>query len=152
MEVRPETQAQLPEEAPAGQSAGQSRYFHGGIAGLSVGERILPAAATGTRSASGDQGAPYRNDRVYLTTVEAEALDYARFCAVAAWSEWTAAGSLGAAPAGGAVYEVEPVGDLERDVYYAGYWPGTTFAAAAATVVRIVRTVRFNAVGDLSCA
>jgi hypothetical protein len=41
----------------------------------------------------------------------------------------------------GAVYEVEPFGDLQPDHDYDGYMPGTSCETASALVVRVVVVV-----------
>jgi hypothetical protein len=76
------------------------KYFHGGPAGLRVGEYILPPSKTGARS-NADYGAEgvCRRDRVYLTSRMDAALIF---------------GSM--APSNkGAVYEVHPMGTIEYD-------------------------------------
>jgi hypothetical protein len=97
------------------------RFFHGGIRGLQVGEYVLPSDETGAFSVSGDFGAPYRTDRVYITTDEAAARSYA---GLAIPSELIEGRRRGLSPValsklgiglGGAVYEVEPVGELTSD-------------------------------------
>jgi len=64
---------------------------------------------------------------------------------------WTASGNTGRIasdwPCGtvcgtvGAVYEVEPFGDLQPDHDYDGYMPGTSCETASALVVRVVVVV-----------
>jgi hypothetical protein len=97
------------------------RFFHGGVRGLAVGDYIVPALEINAASVSGDLGARYRRDRVYVTTSEAAAREYAGLTIPPALIE---ARRRGLPPAdvlglglglGGAVYEVEPVGPLEPD-------------------------------------
>jgi hypothetical protein len=46
-----------------------TRYFHGGIPGLEVGDRILPPSVTGTPTTADYAAAPIcRRDRVYAST------------------------------------------------------------------------------------
>jgi hypothetical protein len=77
------------------------RYFHGGVPGLRSGDLLLPPAATGTARALttelGHLGTFARSDRVYLTTDRAAARAFA------------------ACYPDGALYVVEPVGDVEPD-------------------------------------
>lgn len=87
-----------------------ARYWHGGIPGLRPGDLIQPVSVTGTtdhlvdgcptceaRKATGrpEDGGP-RSDRVYVTTNR----EYARLYA-AGWPR-------------GALYRVEPLGELEE--------------------------------------
>lgn len=75
-----------------------SSYYHGGRAGLKVGEYVLPPSVTGVVSTA-RYGAPARRDRVYLTTDKAAAMMFASL-----------------APAKTvAIYRVEPEGLLTPD-------------------------------------
>ena len=104
------------------------RYFHGGRPGLAPGETIKSAAATGIPSVSAVADA-YRKDRVYITTSESEARDYAGLFVPPSPS------SL--ADLGGAVYEVEPLGPVEPDRDYEGQ-PGVSWETTEARVLRVV--------------
>lgn len=80
----------------------QTVYFHGGVSGLQAGDFILPPDLTGTEQRLSAFAAPdathgRRTDRVYVTPAQ----DVARFFA--------------AVYPDGAVYRVEPVGELEPD-------------------------------------
>jgi hypothetical protein len=99
------------------------RLYHGGVPGLIPGQKLLPPLLTDACScAEYDGGEHCRADRVYVTTDAEEAAVYAALTA----------------PSGrGDVYEVEPVGELEPD---SAAVPGSaSYAAAAATVVRVIR-------------
>lgn len=100
-----------------------SPLWHGGVAGLGVGELLLPPACTG-RPRVGPSGAlgVGRPDRVYVTTLGHFAVTYAA--------------SL---EAPGDVYAVEPVGRLEADDTDRSTPVGTKFAAPAARVIGIGR-------------
>ncbi len=91
-------------------------------------------------SVSGDFGAPYRTDRVYVTTDLAAARGYA---AVTIPSELIQARRRGLSPAevwklgielGGAVYEVEPIGELTPDTDEATH----SWEASKARIIRVV--------------
>ena len=105
------------------------RYFHGGRPGLAPGETIRSAAATGVPSVSDAAGDAYRKDRVYITTSEREARDYAGLFVPPSPS------SL--ADLGGAVYEVEPLGPVEPDRDYKSQ-PGVSWETTEARVLRVV--------------
>lgn len=98
------------------------RYFHGGVPGLVRGDLLLPPAATGTeRTLTADvldMGGTARLDRVYVTTGREVARVYA------------------ALRPDGALYEVEPVGELvaDPDCRVAG----VSYEVPAARVVRVV--------------
>ena len=97
--------------------------YHGGVRRLHRGGVILPPSSTGAPSTA-DYGADAvcRQDRVYLT----DELDMARMFAILA------------PPNGkGDVYEVEPLGELERDPDYSG--EGESWAVPMARVVRVVQ-------------
>ncbi|MGO9900795.1 MAG: hypothetical protein ACLP0J_14145 [Solirubrobacteraceae bacterium] len=105
-----------------------------------MGDYILPADETGASSVSGDFGAPYRTDRVYITTSEAAARSYA---ALTIAPELIDARRRGLSPAearkvggeiGGAVYEVEPGDDLVSDADEADH----SWEAVKAKIVRVV--------------
>jgi hypothetical protein len=97
-------------------------YFHGGVPGLKLGDRILPPATTGATSLA--EYAPghatrARRDRVYMTDQEGEA---AMFAAMHPSNR-------------GEVYVVEPLPPVELDPDYLG--PGDhAWMAAEAMVVR----------------
>ena len=105
-----------------------TRYFHGGRPGLGPGETIRSAEATGVPSVSARADA-YRADRVYITTSESEARDYAGLFVPPSPS------SL--ADLGGAVYEVEPLGPVDPDRDYKGR-PGVSWETTEAQVLRVV--------------
>ncbi|MFB7496030.1 hypothetical protein ACFC09_15285 [Streptomyces sp. NPDC056161] len=102
-----------------------ARYFHGGVPGLAPGGIILPPEATGTgRTLTTDvldMGGQARRDRVYVTTGREVARVYA------------------ALYPDGALYVVEPVGELvaDRDCAVAG----VSWECPAARVVRVVDPV-----------
>jgi Rifampin ADP-ribosyl transferase len=98
------------------------RLYHGGVAGLVPGQKLLPPLLTDACSCADHDGEHCRTDRVYLTTDAEEAAVYA---------------ALTAPGGGGDVYEVEPIGELEPDPAAA---PGTgSYATPAATVVSVIR-------------
>jgi Lar family restriction alleviation protein len=77
-------------------------YYHGGIPGLNVGDRILPPRKTGKDTLLKyarvvDPNGPQRDDRVYVTTSKAMACSFAFVYP------------------NGDVYAVRPVAPLERD-------------------------------------
>lgn len=96
-------------------------YYHGGPAGRSVGDYILPPSETGAPSCSsyGASGI-HRRDRVYLTTEPHAALLFA----------------CGSVDGRGAVYMVEPEGDVEPDPDWLGP-PGASVQCARARVVAV---------------
>jgi hypothetical protein len=90
-------------------------YYHGGIVGLEADDVLLPPAHTRAVSISDVAGWPVcRRDRVYLTPDLEEARVYA-----------------GLTSGRGDVYEVVPVGELERE--HAG-----SFMAPAARITAVV--------------
>jgi len=97
------------------------KLYHGGVPGLTLGQKLQPPSITGMRSCSEYDNDHCRPDRVYLTTDVAEAAVYAAL-----------------APPGGRgdVYEAEPEGELEPD---ASGELGTAYAAPTATVVAVLR-------------
>jgi hypothetical protein len=104
-------------------------YFHGGYPRLYPGDLVLPPRVTGAPSLGAYMpevarrqriANPYRADRVFVVTSEAEARLYA-----------------GAYPGGGALYIVEPQGDLEPDPDCTE--PGLSWMAPAARVVKCLR-------------
>ena len=103
--------------------------YHGGARRLDRKGVILPPSRTGASCAS-DYGAAgvHRRDRVYLTS----SLESARLFA------------LLAPPDGeGDVYEVAPIGGLERDPDYIGPPDEQSYTAPLARIVRVVeRRVR----------
>jgi hypothetical protein len=98
------------------------RYFHGGVPGLAPGGLLLPPAVTGAaRTLTADVlalGGVARRDRVYVTTGREVARVYAAFYP------------------DGALYEVEPVGELEVDVDC--LVAGVSYECPEARVVRVV--------------
>ncbi|MDX3575932.1 hypothetical protein [Streptomyces sp. FL07-04A] len=101
-----------------------ARYFHGGYPGLKPGDLILPPDQTGTEhrlsATSAELGAPAhatRTDVVYLTTGRDIAKVYAAFYP------------------DGALYEVQPDGDLHPDPDCTV--PGVSYQAPAARILRV---------------
>lgn len=100
-------------------------YFHGGVPGLKLGDRILPPSRTGVLAAAdfaadhGIETGHVRRDRVYLTTEIGEASVFAAMH-----------------PSNrGEVYVVEPLPPVEPDPDYLG--PGrASWMAAEALVIR----------------
>ncbi|WP_413808178.1 hypothetical protein [Streptomyces sp. OE57] len=101
------------------------RYFHGGVPGLAPGGLLLPPEMTGTEWTLTadvlDMGGVARRDRVYVTTGREVARVYAALFP------------------DGALYEVEPVGELVADADC--LVPGVSFEVPAARVVRVVDPV-----------
>ncbi|MBP5906852.1 hypothetical protein F3K40_15445 [Streptomyces sp. LBUM 1478] len=101
------------------------RYFHGGVPGLAPGGLLLPPETTGVeRTLTADvldMGGVARRDRVYVTTGREVARVYA------------------ALHPDGALYEVEPVGELVPDADC--HVPGVSFECPQARVVRVVDPV-----------
>ncbi|MET9819621.1 hypothetical protein [Streptomyces sp. NPDC006355] len=101
------------------------RYFHGGVPGLVRGDLLLPPVVTGVeRTLTADvlaMGGQARRDRVYVTTGREVARVYA------------------ALRPDGALYEVEPVGELEADPDC--QVAGVSYECPAARVVRVVDPV-----------
>jgi hypothetical protein len=105
------------------------RYWHGGIPGLPAGGSILPPSVTGRTdsarsicAAHGLDGGHVRDDRVFLAT----RLEIAELFA-----------AMYPARLGGWVYEVDPVGPLERDPDYQGP-SGESVQAPEARIIRVV--------------
>lgn len=106
-----------------------ARWYHGGVAGLEVGDLLLPPAETGVPSCADYPAAEFvcRRDRVYMTQLTGDARVYA-------------------ALAFGDLYEVEPVGELEPDQDWAGGESGVSMCAPRARVVAVLeRRVRLSA-------
>jgi hypothetical protein len=101
-----------------------TRYFHGGKKGLRVGGYILPPATTGALSASDlvATSGNHQRDRVYVTTVYADAQAFA---------------SPSRKPV---VYEVEPEGTLEHDPDVKQ--PGRSYACEKAKIISIPKVPR----------
>lgn len=101
------------------------RYFHGGVRGLAPGGLLLPPETTGTeRALTADVlelGGVARLDRVYVTTGREVARVYAALLP------------------DGALYEVEPAGELVADPDCAV--AGVSWECPAARVVRVVDPV-----------
>lgn len=113
-------------------------YFHGGCPGLSPGDMVRSAKATGVPSVSSAAGDAYRRDRVYITASAAEARDYARlYISPSVIAALSRNGSFDLADLGGAVYEVQPLGPIEPDRDYVGT-PGISWQTTEARVVRVV--------------
>lgn len=112
--------------------------FHGGCPGLRTGDLILPADDVGTASVSGDRGAPYRTDRVYVTTDLSLARSYAGIYASPKAIRDQLAGRLPSLRelSYGDVYEVEPLGPLEPDLDYET--PDLSFQTTQARVLRVI--------------
>jgi len=112
-------------------------YFHGGVAGLRVGDRILPPSVTGAPAMADSLPADHDlapraaevtdRSRVYLTTE----VEYAR--------AFAALHPCGDRKRGGDVYRVEPAGDVEDDPDYHGE-PGRSVRCGSAVIVGIVAT------------
>ncbi|MEV5048209.1 hypothetical protein AB0N20_27330 [Streptomyces griseoincarnatus] len=102
-----------------------ARYFHGGVPGLVPGDLLLPPDTTGAeRTLTADvlgMGGRARRDRVYVTTGREVARVYAALFL------------------DGALYEVEPVGELVADPDCAVV--GVSWEVPAARVVRVVDPV-----------
>ncbi len=93
-------------------------YYHGGVAGLRVGDELRPPCETDapsihdeTAAAFPGQPNPHRNDRVYVTTSHEVAFMYA----------YALLSRGDNPPDRGAVYLVDPVGELERDPDQPGF-------------------------------
>jgi hypothetical protein len=114
-----------------------TRYFHGGIPGLEVGDRILPPSVTGTPTTADYAAAPIcRRDRVYASTELRIARVYAAL-----------------APLGGHgdVYQVALQDPNERDGAEVGAG-GDSVCAPSVTVIRIVeRDVDLEIRGARDC-
>lgn len=112
-------------------------YYHGGVAGLRIGQHILPPAETGAFSVADCATAPpaeqakieavHRRDRVYLATDQNIAM------------LWAALHPDGDAKHGGWVYRVQPEGEIEPDPDYLP-GDGTSVCAPRAKVLGIVKT------------
>jgi hypothetical protein len=103
-------------------------YFHGGFPGLRPGDQLLPPDRTGTeRTLSGiaaELGGPAhacRTDVVYVTTLRDAARVYAAFYP------------------DGALYQVQPQGELEPDPDCLE--PGISWQCPAAEVLQVVDPV-----------
>jgi len=114
--------------------------FHGGCPGLKVGDLILPADRVDTDSVSGSQGAPYRTDRVYVTSDVLVARSYAGVYASPKALRDQLGGKLPSFRelSYGDVYEVEPLGALEPDLDYET--PNLSFQTTHARVLTVVET------------
>lgn len=101
------------------------RYFHGGVPRLRRGDLLLPPAVTGTeRTLTADvldMGGRARRDRVYVSTGREVARVYASLFP------------------DGALYEVEPLGELVPDPDCAV--AGVSWEVPGARVVRVVDPV-----------
>ena len=96
--------------------------YHGGVAGLMPGQRLLPPSLSGARSCADFDSRHCRPDRVYLTADPEEAAIYAAL----------------AAPWGfGDVYQVEPMDDPKLAA--SDTRGSSSFTTRAATVVAVVR-------------
>lgn len=109
-----------------------TRYFHGGVKRLNVGDKILAPAVTGVKTLA-DVSWPQQKQMaavhdptvVYLTTSEFAARVYA------------AGHPDGNQFRGGDVYEVKPLSEVERDPDYLLDDGGSVYCEAA-EVVRVV--------------
>ncbi|MBA2717452.1 MAG: SEC-C domain-containing protein [Propionibacteriales bacterium] len=115
--------------------------FHGGAPGLKLGDLVRSAYELGVVSVSGASGAPYRSDRVYLTTSLDCAEHYAGvFLPQTVWDDihhkrqpdpmahrW-----------GASIYEVDTDGPLVLD---ADHDDGFSWEAPVARVIRLVQAV-----------
>jgi len=96
--------------------------YHGGVAGLMPGQRLLPPSLSGARSCADFDSRHCRPDRVYPTADPEEAAIYAAL----------------AAPWGfGDVYQVEPMDDPKLAA--SDTRGSSSFTTRAATVVAVVR-------------
>lgn len=103
--------------------------FHGGHAGLRVGQLILPPSVTGVKPANERADYPagvYRPDRVYMVTDVEQARMYA------------ALHPTGTPTRGGDVYRVQPLQGLARDRDCKT--PGLSWEAPCARITGIVAT------------
>ena len=80
------------------------KYYHGGIGGKKKGEFILPPSITKAKCSSDyiPKDNPHKRDKVYIVTGSMYAAMYA------------------ASVKNGAIYQVEPIGDLVPDPDYLG--------------------------------
>lgn len=116
--------------------ARQISYFHGGVPGLALGDRLLAPSVTGVRAAIDyadvagvDPAAAsrVRRDRIYLSTMIEAAAIFAAFH-----------------PSGrGELYEVDPVGPVEPDPDYSGA-PGESVQVAEGIVRRRLGPLSFE--------
>lgn len=98
-------------------------WYHGTNVALSPGEHILPRAETGADTEFGDNPY-YRDDVVYLTNGGDHMAE--RFAV-------SRAGRLGGEPR---IYEVEPIGDLDRDPEQDAGYSTDQYVAPRARVIR----------------
>jgi hypothetical protein len=113
-------------------------YYHGGPAGRTVGDYILPPSVTKAPSCSSFGAAGiHRRDRVYITNDPHAALLFA----------------CGAVSGRGAVYVVEPEGELEPDPDWSGPAGGSLQCVRAKVVAvrpvkgKMVKRVRRQVLG-----
>lgn len=108
-------------------------YFHGGVPGLSPGDRLLTAKELGVQIVYNQpwfhgNDARYERDKVYLTMHLGTAIGYAARYRVP-----------GGNPAPGWVYEVEPIGPVEPDPDYGGgARPDLASYCSGAVIVQII--------------
>jgi len=93
-------------------------FFHGGFAGLRVGEKILPPAVTGITIRTPEQQARQRADRIYFTTGIEVAMLFAKL------------------RGGGDVYRIKPSA-IESDPLTADVARGVIFMAPSAEIVAV---------------
>lgn len=95
-------------------------YWHGGPAGIQRGALLLPPSITMAKSCS-EYGAAgvHRRDRVYITTSQAAAMLYA------------------AGQRRGAIYQCEPLGEIEPDPDCSQ--PGLSWQCERARVLRVIK-------------
>lgn len=112
------------------------RYFHGSFAQLGVGDVLLPPSVTSCRNCSDYLGrTTHDKNYVYVTTYWLEACLYAvtRFDELRGWRKFAGRGYI---------YEVDPVGKLERDPEYEDFpesWQVCMFRGTAAKVIAVYR-------------
>ena len=102
----------------------QRKFFHGGVPGLRVGDRILSASRVGIFGHNLIPSNPCDPTRVYVTTDYDEARSYAAIYK-----------DLRNQTLPGDVYEVRAVGDLLSDPDYRGF--DTHYSCDSARVIRI---------------
>lgn len=84
----------------------KKRYYHGGVAGLQVGDMVEPYSVTGKASWGNVNSPRYRRDKVYISSDFTTAVSYAE---------------SGTDRPSNTVYEVEPIGEIEADFHCPKY-------------------------------